>query len=674
MFPPGSTIEDLPPHLQKLFWELGNMHFEKDENGDWRFADDRGELGYHQYLIRQALKNGDNDALTAHFQSANQWIDKSLISWVDRELETVTQAALVTTRQKQQDAFRSVSPDKFDGKYTNAPQKYLANVENKLLNVTREAIETTQVAVDRKSKELKTDLVNRDREHLVGHVDESATKAMTTFTTGVLNHQQQLVTQAKQVAVQLTPPPPPNRSTSGNVKLNQTPPNRMDENTDEDDSEEFIFPEYPDGIHSDEEMRQMFIDAYMLARAQAFASIHGDADYYYEMLNRAISIYNVGHPYFLSENDLAKFRNMLASIANFGGSPPINFTLAARMMSHYLGATGNPLFIDPRYLFLEVADPTNYRDFQDVISLEIQKVLRDLEFDINSHQITLENINWQTSMEMFPGDAQYALGAINLSSTDGVLNISYFINPVTLSGYITIRQNVEMYDRYNWDAEPIFFNPQTGRVITLPHYFPGGRVSPPLLINPATNEVQAFSDEQENYNDYDIETLYHEAIEKGYLPLSNPSDEWDFAALQLPSTSITAGQELTAVPGVNFFGPPANDHTNPFYERGLQILGGDSHFSAGLFHRIESNGGAKPYYVFSNADVTQTYFVQFQDNNGIIMVDPNTLAPSVLNDLTSTVQLPSSVAGLSGRIDVVVPTTLEVFDLVEFPNYTPNHK
>lgn len=88
MFPPGSTVEDLPPHLQKLFWELGNMHFETDENGAWRFADDRGELGYHQYLIRQALKNGDNDALTAHFQTANQWIDKSLTGWINNEMET----------------------------------------------------------------------------------------------------------------------------------------------------------------------------------------------------------------------------------------------------------------------------------------------------------------------------------------------------------------------------------------------------------------------------------------------------------------------------------------------------------------------------------------------------------------------------------------------------------
>lgn len=262
MFPPGSTVDDLPPHLQKLFWELGNMHFEKDENGDWRFADNRGELGYHQYLIRQALKNGDNTALMAHFQSANQWIDKSLINWVDKELQNVTQSALETTRRQQEDAVRSVSPDKFDGKYTNAPQKYLANVQNKLLNVTKKAIETTQIAVDNKSKELKTDLVRRDREHLVGHVDESAIQATTTFTTGVLSHQQHLITQAKQVASQLQPPQQPNRKTSGDVTFNQTLPNKLDE-TDEDDSEAFALPQYPEGITSYEDYRDIFVNAYL---------------------------------------------------------------------------------------------------------------------------------------------------------------------------------------------------------------------------------------------------------------------------------------------------------------------------------------------------------------------------------------------------------------------------
>jgi len=183
MFPPGSTVEDLPPHLQKLFWELGNMHFEKDENGDWRFADDRGELGYFQYLIREALREGDSDKLTQHFQDANKYIDKTLLNWSDTELEEVRDSAVSLVTQKQ----------------NNIPNGKGSDKRIELMVETNKGVVDVNHAIQQKSLEIKQDFVERERQHLTTFVDTQVTEHQN------IAHQT-ITTNMSQVAVRLQPP------------------------------------------------------------------------------------------------------------------------------------------------------------------------------------------------------------------------------------------------------------------------------------------------------------------------------------------------------------------------------------------------------------------------------------------------------------------------------------
>jgi len=183
MFPPGSTVEDLPPHLQKLFWELGNMHFEKNEGGDWRFADDRGELGYFQYLIREALREGDSEKLTQHFQDANKYIDKTLLNWSDSELEAVRDSAVSLVTQKQ----------------NNIPNGNASNKRVELMVETNKGVVDVNHAIQQKSLEIKQDFVERERQHLNTFVDTQVTEHQN------IAHQT-ITTNMSQVAVHIQPP------------------------------------------------------------------------------------------------------------------------------------------------------------------------------------------------------------------------------------------------------------------------------------------------------------------------------------------------------------------------------------------------------------------------------------------------------------------------------------
>jgi hypothetical protein len=202
---PGSTIADLPQDIQDIYWELGNMsleyayHVEKDANGNvmydesgnpitwvtndadgqWAFQDqERRNLGYYQYLIREAAASGDMGAIINHATNAATYLNTTLTTRIDRELAYIRDNEVEITRQNQETSYNNYrygdSRSEFEAQQTQISIDGVSNVINQ---------------IDNRASELKVEMIDRGRENLGTFVDLEALRHQSIASSTIIANQ-----------------------------------------------------------------------------------------------------------------------------------------------------------------------------------------------------------------------------------------------------------------------------------------------------------------------------------------------------------------------------------------------------------------------------------------------------------------------------------------------------
>gem|GEM_PF-4126098 len=151
-------IEDLPIELQNLFWRLGNMHFAKDNHGNDLFnKNTRAELGYYQYLIRQAINQGDLSALSNHLKNAQQYSTDTWAAYVEDNLNQTRQQVTQTIFIRQNDALTRLNPDSY-GFYDNPSRRFYTDALSEQRSLLQEGKQEITIALKQKGDVLKSEL------------------------------------------------------------------------------------------------------------------------------------------------------------------------------------------------------------------------------------------------------------------------------------------------------------------------------------------------------------------------------------------------------------------------------------------------------------------------------------------------------------------------------------
>lgn len=186
-------------------------------------------------------------------------------------------------------------------------------------------------------------------------------------------------------------------------------------------------------------------------------------------------------------------------------------------------------------------------------------------------------------------------------------------NPQIGTIQISVRQNAELYDRYDWQGTPIAYNSSNDTVATPSLVLNNGRLEagPILILNSNQQIVGHYPPGT------DIKSL------PGFTYIEYPPDSPDLGA---------AGRLWDQYNGVTPSG-------------GTQVFGTFDHpfdTFAGDFHAVEANGSASAFDVYSQWSYEQTYAVSYTIVNGIVNVTGNITATG------STVHTNSSIPAGSG--------------------------
>jgi len=202
----GSQVSDLPQSIQNVFWELGEMHYEKpdkyktnvtykDGKGKDRAfnANERGNLGYYQHLIRTAAAEGDMGKVLEHAQNAQSFIGKTLINRVDRELEHVKETEMPKIHKVQSETFHQhVS--------TAIPLKSEINSFKEAITQTNETLfEGLYESLETRQGELSDEMVDRQHSELVPLVEDITIEHKLDGVSRLLTYSQDLSTHADTV-------------------------------------------------------------------------------------------------------------------------------------------------------------------------------------------------------------------------------------------------------------------------------------------------------------------------------------------------------------------------------------------------------------------------------------------------------------------------------------------
>jgi hypothetical protein len=198
------------------------------------------------------------------------------------------------------------------------------------------------------------------------------------------------------------------------------------------------------------------------------------------------------------------------------------------------------------------------------------------------------------------GPTILALGSSTINAA-GKASVTYTLvpdpnNPNQGTIRVTVDQPVELYDRYDWGAVPIAYNPVDDTVV-----IPGDKDfgTPILIIN---NQGQVIGTHPAGT---DISTL------PGHTYVEFPPDGPDMGAAAAQYAWFNGGN-VGPMPTSPIFGTP--DHPDPY-----NTVDKSTDMYAGEFHAIEAHGGATPYQVYSQWSYQQSFTVPYTVVNGTIV-------------------------------------------------------
>lgn len=323
------------------------------------------------------------------------------------------------------------------------------------------------------------------------------------------------------------------------------------------------------------------------------------------------------------DGDLADFRNTLDLFIRFGQA--FGLPTAAAGLFHYFDGKGEPAYLNPNQILesaTSVGELSNVVSNQyladlfpivdtsgkvlragiDPITLFTGKALNEVAGLDNSMIVSRSQTNsWQSLVRFTDADLVNSIGTATVRPI-GAFAVNYTFEASNNRIRMTITQGLEIYDRYDWNGQPIAVNPSNGLVRLY-----STATTPPVEMDPTTNTITKVLQSDS------------EVVANGFISIPYP-----------PDTPNQGGLEYllglrSADPGPVFGNP---DHPNPINRElrrhNIQI---DSDFYAGGFHRLEAEGSAVPYDVYSNINLTIEYEVPYSiDPNGSVQVssDPST--------------------------------------------------
>jgi len=347
-------------------------------------------------------------------------------------------------------------------------------------------------------------------------------------------------------------------------------------------------------------------------------------------------------------NVIGQFSNIFVNISRLATTiEQLGLNVVGHSIAQYLDADGNNQFLNPNWLKNSELFTTNivqnqivnsfnnpdgsviptYEIFSGLTIDESQSMIQ--EFSQSPQQI---NVNpWNIGIRLDDiANLHYSIASSSVSSTDHIANLNFEMmrnsnDEPTLQ--MTITQNIELYDRYDWRGEPIYFNPQTGQVRInindIEHIGPGYQYS--TEINPVTNHMEIIDNDPSNWES------------DGFIRIPIPPDRARLPSIGTPPV----GEVIQPEPPI--FGVP-DDHPNPLQLTNflgpafpaLNFLpGGQTPIPSGMFHLLEDANGARPYYIFSNMDYTVMYEIPYSvDVNGRIVFtgEPNLVGSSYTSE------------------------------------------
>jgi hypothetical protein len=348
---------------------------------------------------------------------------------------------------------------------------------------------------------------------------------------------------------------------------------------------------------------------------------------------------------------LARFRNLLGNIYRLAWNiAPV----AARLLAHYLDGYvpggqsawlpdgihrvpmfvnpyqifSNPLFNDPSFNIPEFGIYTITQELSvrflstlSLSSLDPATLFNDrvvAELIAAGDQIyTMNTLDWKGFTYRFTGEnLEFAFGFALVEPVDDMIVVYRFDTERQVIS-MSIIQEVQISDRYDWNGKPIAYNPGSGTVRLNSFEDPITGISiPPLEVNPETNEIIAVL-----ANDGQV-------AENNFILIPYPPDSPDLGAVAGLYFDHMGLVDPAPARSSTIFG--SADHPNPLVVMNVGFLGGNTGFPSGAFHLLEGEGTAGPFYVYSSWRQTNIYEIPFtvsQDGNVIINETTTLLQP-----------------------------------------------
>jgi hypothetical protein len=350
---------------------------------------------------------------------------------------------------------------------------------------------------------------------------------------------------------------------------------------------------------------------------------------------------------------LARFRNLLGNIYRLAWN---RAPVAARLLAHYLdgyvpsgqsawmpdGIHRVPMFVNPHQIFANPLFNDPAYDHLANNGLTISEMLSDqflsilaangtdpatlfnglplTEFVDGDNLIYVANaVAWNYYQYRFTGEnLEFAFGFARVEPV-GNMMIVYRFDVERQMISMSLIQEVQVSDRYDWNGTPIAYNPSTGTVRLNSFDDPStGIPIPPLEIDPETNEIIAVLVDND------------QVVEGNFTLIPYPPDSPDLGAVA--GLYFDHMGLVDPAPNRNsaIFG--SADHPNVFVELGFGFFGGDTGFPSGAFHLLEGEGTAGPFYVYSSWRQTNVYEIPFSVSDTgevIVEVDVTSLQPIV---------------------------------------------
>lgn len=317
----------------------------------------------------------------------------------------------------------------------------------------------------------------------------------------------------------------------------------------------------------------------------------------------------------------AAWLRILATGAHIQG-----LSAASALLNHYLMASGAPYFISAQDV---LGNAEFMRTINRLIAGGGDGAFNAVLALLSGHPVsafpitTLLALNWSVQPR-FDGDMQPALGTSTVNAVSPA-QVAYTLvpdpnNPQSGMIRITVRQDAELYDRYDWGGYPIAYN-KSSDTVAIPGNPTTGR--PVLVLDKNGTIVDTYP------LGTDLRTL------PGFTHIPYPPDSPDLGA----ADRLWSGEPASSA---QVFG--TLDHPYGSY--------------AGDFHSVEANGAAKPFDVYSRWTYEQTLTAPYQIVNG------NVVVAGGLTSVGDPVHTPSNIPVSSGRYTPVhVPP----------PPLNPNH-